>query len=190
MRTRLYGLLAIALITVMSGAECSLDGGSERDFSDFTVFEFTQSPALGFCPNLEIPYQVTIQKLGDGSYQLDMSVLDEGESGADECLEDVISDTTCIIVRELATRQLTTSEIERVRSVFSSVLIKTEIYPSMCIDPCLIDSFVWDDFSIDAEPVGCISGAVDILDSTTFNKIIILLNELRIGPVDLHGSAG
>ncbi len=190
MKTRLYCLLAVALITAMSGAECALNGGSERDFSDFTVFEFTQNPALGFCPDLEIPYHATIQKLEDGGYQLNMSILEAGEAGVDECLEDVISDSTCVTVRDLGARQLTTSEMQRVQNVFSTVLIKTENYPAMCIDPCRIESLVWDDFSIDAEPAGCISGAVDLLDPTTFNKIIILLNELRIGPVDLHGSAG
>ena len=49
----------------------------------------------------------------------------------------------------------------------------------MCIDPCLVTLFKWDDWAVEAGVAGCVSGYIEQIGSSNYYEIIALLNDLR-----------
>ena len=169
------------------------DAGSTRatDQAAFTRFEFTQSPALGFCPRIDAVGSAVIQRQDDGTYALEMAVLEQGDSAADACLEDVIGAITpdgtwvevdCVVIRPLVSRTLTAAEMDRVTGVFQSVELSCMSFGErggICIDPCAVDGFDWDGFSTSDTLAGCFDHSVEALVSAEADEIRALLEELR-----------
>lgn len=186
--THVWLSLLLGFGLLIPGAEC-VPGiptpGGEQDRSDFSVFTFEQSPALGFCPDLEAPYKATIRRLDDGWYRLEMSLVEKGQRGVDTCVNDSGDEywlgADCFVVRQLPARDLTAGEVQRVLDVFNEVGITGKFVPSICVDPCRVNTFTWDDFSINDGLVGCIEGWQEYLDQAEQTEIVNLLNDLGGG---------
>jgi hypothetical protein len=187
------GLVAVAVIVVTAGCQTGSRGGGPGntndngsnvvDRSDFREFRFEQWSALGFCPELDSVYQASIDRQDDGTYTLDMSIIEEGQQGVDACLDDqdfVDVESDCIVVRELPTRSLTEAEVQQVQQVFSTIGSDYYSFDQVtCIDPCLVYWLSWDDVATTPDVAGCVSGTVERLDRDDFAEIAALLEDLR-----------
>jgi hypothetical protein len=189
------GPLAVAVTVTMAGCHAgsrtrghgngnaNANGANVVDRSDFREFRFTQGRALGFCPDLDSVYEASIDLQDDGTYTLEMSIIEEGEQEVDACMDNadlVDVEADCVVVRELPSRSLTAAEAQHVREVFST--IGSEYYSfdeDTCIDPCLVYWLRWDDFATTPDLAGCLSGTVERLDRSDFAEIRALLEDLR-----------
>lgn len=187
------GSVAVAVTVAMAGCRTGSRGGGNGnandnganvvDRSDFREFTFEQASALGFCPSLDSVYQASIDRQDDGTYTLDLSVIEEGQRSVDTCLDDqdfVAVEAECIVVRELPTRSLTAAEAQRVQQVFSTVGSEYYSFDAVtCIDPCLVYLLRWDEFGTTPDLAGCVSGTVERLDRGDFSEIAAHLEDLR-----------
>jgi hypothetical protein len=182
MRALLRGLLVVLGSGLLAGSSC-LPIGGRRDLSAFQRFEYAQMPALGFCPSLDAIYRASITRQSDGTYSLEMSTITEGEQGVDTCLDDEIGFTVpeCIVVHEMPARILTDQEVQQVQDVFSDVGVETRLRGMMCIDPCVVFEYRWDDLALTDAEVGCGPGFEQILSVRSAEAMVQLLEALQQG---------
>jgi hypothetical protein len=115
------------------------------DLSSFARFTFTRERALGFCLEPNEIYSAVLEHGGDG-LALQLSILDVGEAGVDECLPEFHSDEPCFVARNEPVRYLEPDEIACVHDVFERVVIRGAPNPACracIIDPCLINRVRW-----------------------------------------------
>jgi hypothetical protein len=187
------GFVAVAVMVVMAGCRAASRGNARGngndnsatvvDRSDFHEFRFGQGSALGFCPSLDSVFQASIDRQDDGTYTLEMSIIEAGERGVDECMDNselVDVEADCVVVRELPSRSLTEDEAQQVLEVFSTIGSTYYFFDyETCVDPCVIYWLSWDDFATTPDVAGCLSGTVERLDRGDFAEIRSLLEDLR-----------
>ena len=128
------------------------------DYSGITSFTFARTPGLGFCPPIDAVFSAEITVSDDGEYVMNMSILEEGTAGEDECLADVTfllgaedRDIDCATVTQLAEQVLTAAQVEALQAVLSEVEVYNQQDPScvnVAIDPCMINVFTFDESAI------------------------------------------
>jgi hypothetical protein len=166
---------------VSIGTECPCSRDDHSDQSAFITFHYAQRPALGFCPNVNAVYEATVTRQEDGSFLLEMSVIEEGDPDSSECLDPgEIIEVECAVVRELPARTLTPEEAQRVLTAFRDIRTETVHFDGICIDPCLVPIFQWDELILTNTPAGCITGPVEVLASGTYQVMTALLEDLRV----------
>ena len=124
------------------------------DVSPFSEFHFERRSALGFCPPLDAVFSASIQARV-GSYHLEMSVLQAGQSGVDACVPSCCAATECAVAVAQPARDLTDAEIARMRATFSQLRMYFEPDPTctfIVYDPCLINQARWDAVTVDDYP--------------------------------------
>ena len=153
---------------------------TQTDQSEFRHFRFEQAPALGFCPEADSVFAASIEAQEDGGYLLDVSMLEEGQAGVDECLENLLPDLPCLVVRDLAQRRLTDAEIARARETFGTIPMQCVSFDEeICVDPCLVHVLEWDGYVTTLEAAGCYEGSAWFLDGAKYREIAGLLEDLR-----------
>ena len=147
----------------------------------FEHFEYEQHSALGFCPTLDAVTQATIDRQPDGSYWVELSVIEAGDPNTDDCSQLLgVLGTDCAVLHELPGRQMTNGEVARMLAVFALIELREACFPELvCVDPCRIDVYQWDDWSIQAGVAGCVYGCSQMLASEEIAEIQALLEELR-----------
>lgn len=187
------GFAALAL-TTLAGA-CDAGGGPAsslevRDFSDFEQFAFSRQPGLGFCPPLDAVFSANLSADQDGGYVVNLSVLEQGVAGQDECLgpPDYSSvyvigpddePVDCVVETQLPERVLASDETQAVLDTFSEVRIDNEADPvcsQASIDPCVINQFTFDSFAVS----GFMCAAPRLRDAQRA-VLLDLLEQLREG---------
>ena len=158
-----------------------LSGLEVLDLASFERFEYRQQPGLGFCPYSQRVYCVTIDRISEDIFQLDLSYQNDPAGQAPFCdgPGSVGCDGDCGDILRPATRNLTDDEISEMLALFSEVGFSTELDPicnCIAIDPCLIQEFRWDatrgsDFLCDGRR----------LDASKVQAIVEFLNGLRPG---------
>jgi hypothetical protein len=150
-----------------------------QDLSDFQQFEFSRTPALGFCPPVDSVYSATIDQDEEGRLLLRISILEERTASVDDCESEILF-SDCPVVRELPARELTAEESDRLRSLLQTVAIETVLHFPVCVDPCCINYVRWDDFEL-TDHKSC-GGAVPYLSLSyeEMDKIIEFLDALAV----------
>ena len=118
-----------------------------EDFSDFEEFQFTSS---GVCPSPELVEPVrraSIVRTGDDRYELDMTIVEEGAEGIDDCDPNFAS-AGCFVARDLPVRELTADEVEGMQAVFSTVTVETVLYFPLCAMYCETRLARWDSVEV------------------------------------------
>jgi len=180
---RKSGYLAAGSVVCLVSAGCGWGETPVRDESGFREFSYTQMPALGFCPSTEGVFGASITLQDDGSYVLAVSVVTGQEDSNGDCDEgSVVVLGACLQVEALPARSLSTSEAEQVLDAFREIkMVTTTFSGAICIDPCVIPVFAWDEFSTTPTPAGCITEPVELLDAATADHILAVLETLRNG---------
>ena len=141
------------------------------DLSDFQEFEFTTS---GFPPETDVVRSALIRKNGSGEYFVRMKIL-KGYREAYENWEDQF------ILDDLAERQLTEAEVQRMTELFSQVVIDTvPWWNSVCADVLYSYDLRWDERTWNSSCAGC-GHTVQCVGSDMFEQIILFLESLRAG---------
>jgi hypothetical protein len=120
------------------------------DRSGFSKFRYTQTPALGFCPEVDEVFEATITR-GELGLVLALSILREDDPDSPErCAwseEHHVVGVGCVHPVVSEPRILSEDEAELVRTVFAA-LEELEGPDPICncvaIDPCRIRIFAWD----------------------------------------------
>lgn len=117
-----------------------------ENFSGFDEFEFTRQ--VVFCPLDERVRSASIQRTESDRYELELSVLEEGTEGIDDCdpnfAEPNFAGSDCFVVRDLPARELTGEEAEQMQALFQAVTIETVFVFLFCVEPCEIRWARWD----------------------------------------------
>lgn len=112
------------------------------DLSDFAVFEFQRGSAFGFCPPVDVIFDLRAESNDSDTVTLSWSVLRDTTN----C---TVQDQTCPD-RDHFDRTLSVGEATRLREAFRAVRV-VESLPTGCtdiaFDPCRVNPFRWDDFS-------------------------------------------
>ena len=192
------GLIGVSLaalaLTALAGA-CDAGGGPPsslevRDFSDVEQFTFSRQPGLGFCPPLDEVFSANISADQDGGYIVNLSVLEEGVAGQDDCLgpPDYSSvyvtgpdgePVDCVVETHLPERVLASDETQAVLDAFSQVTIDNEADPvcsQASIDYCMTSRFTFDSFEVSSNMC-----AVPRLRDAQRTVLLDLLEQLRQG---------
>lgn len=153
-----------------------------RDFSDFDEFEFSQQRALGFCPLLDAPARASIRRQ-DGAYTFEISLIEAGDRSAGDACEDAfVRNVDCVVIRDLAARELSADEAQRVRDAFSSVAIVRGTLPNgVCNDPCRIIRASWDGVGAASDLSACATSGdrtFDQIGPDQVDALVDLLNDL------------
>ncbi len=122
-----------------------------------------------------------MQKEADGGYRLEMSVLEEGQRGVVDCLENFVfvQPDVCATARPLPARRLSPEEAQAALQLFSAIRIFTAPDPICeCIvfDPCVVRSFQWDGERVIISDF-CAASWIDHAES---GRILDLLEGLRL----------
>jgi hypothetical protein len=118
------------------------------DESGFETFHYSQHPGFGFCSEIGKIIEASIERVGNGAYGFEHSILEKGIAGDPECIPHFGAE--CAIVVPQPTRLLSPAEAERVRSAFEEIAVNVEadiICQCVAIDPCSISMFQWDESS-------------------------------------------
>jgi hypothetical protein len=148
-----------------------------NDYSQFERFEFRQESGFWSCPLEGVPYVATIVRDGASRYLFRDSVLEKSATESDNCIS-MMSNGTCFVEHELPNRELTPEEVNRLKRVFSRIVVRT-LPPPKCegqlvIDYCRTLRCRWDDHvHNDAE---C---QKDSLVKSEIDELIALLKELQ-----------
>lgn len=139
--------------------------------TDFQTFEYTRTPGLGFDTDPDPVLHATITRMPSGGYWLEMRVWEGGADGEsritwEELLGDWEWESTDYQAdsgwdsgwswqipteRDLPPRALTTSEAQRMLSLFAAVPVECE-YVDALIDYCVYQDVRWDNRSLSANP--------------------------------------
>lgn len=134
----------VALVLTCCGV-CGVVGciiPATQDFSGFDQFEFVRS---GTCdPDLDgTVLSASITQANDGGYELDLTVIDAGAEGVDEC-DPNFAWWGCYVVRDLAPRELTAQEIGEMQAIFETARVETVLFFPICVTPCEFRYATWD----------------------------------------------
>jgi hypothetical protein len=168
-------LLSSLLVTHIRLANS--DGTVANDYSQFERFEFRQQSGFWSCPLEDVPYVATIVRNGPSRYLFRDSVLEKSATESDDCIH-MMSSGTCLIEHELPNRELTREEVDRLKTVFSRIVVRTSPPPKcegqLVIDYCRTLRCRWDDHvHNDAE---C---QKDSLVKSQIDELIMLLKEFH-----------
>jgi hypothetical protein len=158
-----------------------------NDYSQFERFEFRQKSGFGFCPLEGAPYKATIVRRPAGGYSFGESVLEEKVMKSADCIP-LVRSGTCLVERQLPSRELAPEEVNRLKAVFSRIVVRTspdaKCQGQLVIDYCRTIRCRWDDhLHNDAE---C---ERDSLPKSQIDQLLVLLEELhRRGVVDREKS--
>jgi hypothetical protein len=173
-RLRIAAFLLPALLVARSA-----DSGETvtNDYSRFERFEFRQESGFWFCPLEGVPYVATIVRSGASRYLFRDSLVEKSETQSDDCIPKT-RDGTCLVGRELPNRELTPEEVDRLRRVFSRVVVRTSPPPKcegqLVVDYCRTLRFRWNDrVHNDAE---CQKGS---LVQSEIGELLVLLKEFH-----------
>lgn len=111
------------------------------DFSDFETFAFSGDAICGPGENVAA---ASIQRIEGERYELELSVLECGVAGVDDC-DPQYAETGCFVVRDLPERELTAVEAEQMRAIFAAVTVERVRWFPFCVFPCEIRWAEWDD---------------------------------------------
>jgi hypothetical protein len=148
-----------------------------NDYSQFERFEFRQESGFWFCPLEGVPYVATIVRSGASRYLFRDSVLEKSANESDNCIP-MMSGGTCFVEHRLPNRELTPEEVNRLKTVFSRIVVRT-LPPPKCegqlvVDYCRTLRCRWDDHvHNDAE---C---QKDSLVKSQIDELIMLLKEFH-----------
>ena len=139
--TRIWGP-GIAVVSLVLASGCLFGPESHtEDRSDFMNFVFSQSGAEGFCPDLQLPARLELDRLSPGLCMLKFSVFVEGDP--DTCAMTV--DRYC--VQDAGERTLSSDEFDSVLAAFREVIVIVEsegVERCGNADPCRVYGFRWD----------------------------------------------
>src|SRR5436309_11283774 len=121
MYVAVFLLLALLAARIRS---VDTDDTVTNDYSQFERFEFRQVSGFWFCPLEGIPYVATIVRNGASRYLFRDSVLEESATKSDDCIS-MTSSGTCLVEHELPNRELTPEEVNRLKTVFSRIVVRT-----------------------------------------------------------------
>jgi hypothetical protein len=158
-----------------------------NDYSQFERFEFRQKSGFGFCPLQGAPYKATIVRHPAGGYSFGESVLEERVMKSADCIP-LVRSGTCLVERQLPSRELAPEEVSRLKAVFSRIVVRTspdaKCQGQLVIDYCRTIRCRWDDhLHNDAE---C---ERDSLPKSQIDQLLMLLEELhRRGMADREKS--
>jgi hypothetical protein len=181
MQPHRIGIVAF-LLALLLGAWIRLANSTDtvtNNYSQFERFEFRQESGFWSCPLEGVPYVATIVRGGAGRYLFRDSVLEKSATESDNCIS-MTSDGTCFVARELPNRELTPDEVNRLKTVFSRIVVRT-LPPPKCdgqlvIDYCRTLRCRWDEHvHNDAE---C---QKDSLVKSQVDELIMLLKEFHGG---------
>jgi hypothetical protein len=121
----------------------------QQNFSDFTEFEFSVGPALGFCPQIGEVIEARIERILEG-FLVTGATVALGNVETDDCLpfsSEFIGGGNCLVAVESSGRLLVEEDAALIVETFGSprtIDAPAAICECVAIDPCLISSFSWD----------------------------------------------
>jgi hypothetical protein len=177
-RTHVATLRLLALLAGWIGVANSTDTVT-NDYSQFERFEFRQVSGFWSCPLEGVPYVATIIRDRAGRYLFRDSVLEKTAIESDSCIS-MMNDGTCFVERGTPNRQLTPDEVNRLKAVFSRIVVRTSPLPKcegqLVIDYCRTLRCRWDDHvhnDAECQKDSLVKGQVD--------ELIVLLKEFHGG---------
>lgn len=185
-RRYVLGFVLLSLLDARSRPVSSGDAVT-NDYSQFERFEFRQESGFGFCPLQGAPYKATIVRRPAGGYSFGESVLEERVMKSADCIP-LVRSGTCLVARQLPSRELAPEEVSRLKAVFSQIIVRTspdaKCQGQLVIDYCRTIRCRWDDhLHNDAE---C---QRDSLPKSQIDQLLMLLEELhRRGVADREKS--
>jgi hypothetical protein len=170
-RRYVLGFVLLSLLPVSSGDAVT------NDYSQFERFEFRQESGFGFCPLEGAPYKATIVRHPASGYSFGESVLEERVMNSADCIP-LVRGGTCLVERQLPSRELAPEEVSRLKAVFSQITVRTspdaKCQGQLVIDYCRTIRCRWDDhLHNDAE---C---QRDSLPKSQIDQLLMLLEELH-----------
>jgi hypothetical protein len=173
------GLFPLGISALTSAVLNALVGcATERDLSDFTEFEWEESPALGFCPEIGSPASARLSRVGV-DYRLAISLIALRDPLPPSCSPfQFFSD--CFIAQPQPCRLLTSEEAARVHTAFTHVRVQTgpdAACLDLIVDPCVIKTAQWDGASFSDY-----HHTPDRLDDTETGRLETLLSSVGNGP--------
>ena len=137
------GIASLALTACFSGFLVN------ANYSGFTTYNFEQTPALGFCGNIETVFSAEIQRQSDGTMTFSHSTLQLDGPDPEQCEGEnaVAHFEGCFRPVVQPTRSLAPDEIDQIVTLFSEIKYNRKPDPvcrELAIDPCMIEKHSWD----------------------------------------------
>jgi len=162
--------------------ECDV-APEHRDFSQFQKFHLDTRHVFDVSLG-DLAYNVvdsaSVTREDDGRYLLELTILESGRCGVDECIwQDEPEVTGCPVLRSPASRYLDNEEVEWLEDAFARVNVcaDSSVYCTRAFpEPGAIVTLTWDDFSASTYPCDDIPS----LDYTQVADIQRLLRNLGL----------
>jgi hypothetical protein len=152
---------------------------TERDLSNFSEFEWQESPALGFCPEIGSPASGRLSRVGT-DYRLAIRLIALADPPPPGCEPPPVPLEGCFTIQPERCRLLTADEVARVHDAFAHVRVQTgpdAACLDLIIDPCVVKTARWDDTSFSDYP-----HTSDRLDDIETGRLEALLRSIASGP--------
>ena len=148
-----------------------------QDFSNFDEFEFAFA---GWClpvdPAEPVLRHASIVRTGDDRYELDMSLLEQGAAGVDDC-DPNFAWAGCFVTRDLPRRELTADEVEQMQAIFRTATLETVLWFPTCVTYCAWHWARWDSVRLSDEK-SCGAGVYQVLSSAQVSETVAFLESL------------
>jgi hypothetical protein len=138
---------ALPLLLAFTVTGCIPDKITSQNVSDFGVYTFKQTAALGFCANPELLFSANITRAQDGTMTFAHSTLERVGTDNSQCGDTFEGYDGCYAPKSKPTRTLSPKEALKVGAVFSEVSFFKRPDPicrEVGIDPCNIERHTWD----------------------------------------------
>lgn len=148
---RVLSMIVLSGMVLLVGSGCV--GPHEKlDLADFDEFLFEQRSALGFCPKTGSILSAEISRTAESTFVVNFRLVEAFEYRDGDCPEGWVElDYECLSISTIPQRVLTEDELVLIDEVFRSVRVEKSAYfmcAGMFIDPCVINRYTWDEYTV------------------------------------------